>query len=50
MGIDNRIPSWTPDGQSIIFYSEQDQNNDIYQVDIASGKVKNLTNNKIMLC
>ncbi|TJY38220.1 TolB family protein [Pontimicrobium aquaticum] len=46
MGDENRIPSWTPNGESILFYSQNGNVNDIYSVNINSGQIKNLTKNK----
>lgn len=43
---ENRIPVWTPDGKSIVYYSERGGTNDIFIVDIESGIKKNLTDNK----
>lgn len=43
---ENRIPVWTPDGKSIIFYSEKNKVNDIYIIDIATHEQRNLTKNK----
>jgi len=43
---ENRIPIWTPDGKSIIYYSERNQVNDIFAINIESRIQKNLTNNK----
>lgn len=43
---ESRIPVWSQNGNSIIFYSEKSGVNDIYSIDIESRNVKNLTNNK----
>lgn len=42
---DNRIPVWSPDGKSIVFYSEKNKVNDIYIIDIKTLVKKNLTEN-----
>jgi len=43
---ENRIPVWTPDEKSIIFYSEKNKVNDICMVNIENRTQKNLTKNK----
>ncbi len=39
-------PAWSPDGQSIAFTSNRTGRNEIHLIDIPSGKVEQLTNNK----
>lgn len=42
---ENRIPVWTANGESIIFYNEKNSINDIFSIDIASLSIQNLTKN-----
>lgn len=44
--MENRIPVWTTDGKSIIYYSERNKVNDIFQLDIESRNEINLSQNK----
>lgn len=39
-------PAWSPDGQRIAFTSNRTGRNEIHLIDIPSGKVEQLTNNK----
>ena len=45
---ENRIPVWTANGNSIIFYSDKEGNNDVYKINISDSNhiITNLTNNK----
>lgn len=38
-------PSWSPDGQSIVFASNQDGDEELYRVSASGGDVRRLTNN-----
>ena len=46
---ENRVydwsPSWSPDGERIVFMSERDGNPQIYVMDADGGNQQNLTNN-----
>ena len=38
-------PSWSPDGERIVFWSRRDGNGEIYVMDADGGNLQNLTNN-----
>lgn len=40
----NTFPRWSPDGNKIIYTTDQDGNNDIYVIDVKTKETKNLTN------
>ena len=42
--VDDRSPSWSPDGGRIAFVSERDGNSEIYVMDTDGGNPQNLTN------
>ena len=37
------IPSWSPDGSKVVFAAKRDGNSDIFELDIASGRIVRLT-------
>ena len=37
-------PAWSPDGETIVYRSIQDNNHEIYVVDVDSGEVRNVSN------
>ena len=43
---DDRSPSWSPDGERIVFTSDRDGNAEIYVMDADGGNPQNLTNNR----
>ncbi|WP_456437125.1 hypothetical protein [Psychroserpens sp.] len=42
---ENRVPVWTPDGKSVIFYNNKNSVNDIYIYNVLDKSITNLTNN-----
>ena len=43
--VHDRFPSWSPDGERIVFVSDRDGNWEIYVMDADGGNQQNLTNN-----
>lgn len=37
-------PTWTPDGQSVVFMSQRDGNYELYRIDLANSRIMRLTN------
>lgn len=40
----NINPQWTPDGSGLYFLSDQNGKTDVYRIDLASGKISQVTN------
>jgi TolB protein len=45
---DERMPSWSPDGRSIVFSADYDGDEDIYVMDSDGGNVRRLTDNQVV--